>query len=885
MEKERITILLIENELLTPIMETKALRKEGFDVILVKEGSEAIKAVENNLRINLILIDIDLGCDIDGFKIAKEILQKRDIPIIFISSHADRKIIKKIETIPIYGYVLKDSSFTVLLTSIIIALKQFEIKQFNLATYTSKESNQSLPQGKIQYLAKELEENEEKTHMIMMNLPIMVLIHQSEKIVYYNNAVIMQTGFLPEEMKNKTIYDFIDEESKQKVSQNMAKRLSGKSVEDYDIFLRTKSDRRIKVKVQASLINYNNDIAFLIVLSDLTDRDDAEERFRAIFENSTSAIAIIEGDTTISMVNDAYCRISGYSREEVVGMSWTKQIPPNDLHRLLEYNRRRLINPQDAPDEYEFTFYKRDNEIRHALMSIALIPNTHRAIAAFNDITARKQTEEQLVQINERLFLATHAAKLGVWDLDFTNHTLEWDDRMLELYGLSRNEFIGSYDGWLSRVHPDDKTFCEEESKKALDKEKDYNTEFRIIWPDQSIHYLKSYGQIIRDVKDTPKRVIGINYDITDLKRMENTLLFLAKSEWIKEKEDFFKCLARFLAQLLTMDYVCIDELSDDNLAAQTVAVYSDGKFNDNEYYTLADTPCGSAVGKSICVYSKDISTLFPNDKALLNLKAESYIGTTLRSAEGLPIGLIALISRKQLTQDSLQLNPILQLVSARAASEMERRRAEKQLHELVTAKEILIRETQHRVKNNLNVVSSLLSLEKEKLSDEKAIQIFDDAMNRIRSMSKIYERLYFSSDLKNLDFSVYIAELAESIFNTYSLLQKKVSLRLQLEELFLDPKRAIPLGLILNELLSNALKYAFPGKYTGEIAVILAVEEDIVSLTVKDNGVGLPLGTDLFTSQSMGMTLINLLCDQLHATLNIDSKEGTCISICFDLY
>jgi PAS domain S-box-containing protein len=151
---------------------------------------------------------------------------------------------------------------------------------------------------------------------------------------------------------------------------------------------------------------------------DITDRKkseealrESEEKFRAIFENNSSAIAIINLDTTISMVNDAYCQMSGYSKEEAIGMSWTQLIPPDDLERLKEYNRRRLIDPQDAPEKYEFKFYHRNGEIRHGLMSVALIPSIQKIIASFADITERKLAETERERLIKELQYALENVK------------------------------------------------------------------------------------------------------------------------------------------------------------------------------------------------------------------------------------------------------------------------------------------------------------------------------------------------------------------------------------------------------------------------------------------------------------------------------------------
>ncbi|MGE0083092.1 MAG: transporter substrate-binding domain-containing protein [Desulfococcaceae bacterium] len=129
----------------------------------------------------------------------------------------------------------------------------------------------------------------------------------------------------------------------------------------------------------------------------------SEEKFRAIFENSSSATAIMEPDTTISMANSEFCRIVGYSIDEIIGTSWTRFIPPDDLERLKEYNRLRIINPKDAPEKYDFMFYNRNGELRHAFMSLAIISGINQKIASFIDITDRKQAEEYLKRNEARL--------------------------------------------------------------------------------------------------------------------------------------------------------------------------------------------------------------------------------------------------------------------------------------------------------------------------------------------------------------------------------------------------------------------------------------------------------------------------------------------------
>ena len=123
--------------------------------------------------------------------------------------------------------------------------------------------------------------------------------------------------------------------------------------------------------------------------------------------------------------------------------------------------------------------------------------------------------------------------------------------------------------------------------------------------------------------------------DITERKQIEQAQLFLLQCGWSASGEDFFQSLARYLAETLDMDYVCIDRLEGDGLAAKTVAVYCDGKFEDNLAYALKDTPCGDVVGKTICSFPREVRHLFPRDAALQEMMAESYVGTTLWGSRG----------------------------------------------------------------------------------------------------------------------------------------------------------------------------------------------------------------------------------------------------------
>jgi PAS domain S-box-containing protein len=196
------------------------------------------------------------------------------------------------------------------------------------------------------------------------------------------------------------------------------------------------------------------------------------------------------------------------------------------------------------------------------------------------------------------------------------------------------------------------------------------------------------------------------------------------------------------------------------------------------------------------------------------------------------------------------------------------RKRSEEALRESVRQKEILMKELQHRVKNSLAAVSGLLGLGMETLTDERSRGIFADTRSRIRSIASLYEQLSGTSDAAHVDLGRYFERLAESLFKTYAPGTGDILLKTRLDDIKLETKRAVPLGLILNELVMNSVKYAYPPGAKGEIRVDLTRSGDGITLGVSDDGLGLPEGFDPKTSGGMGWSLVRMLTEEIDGEL-----------------
>jgi len=212
-----------------------------------------------------------------------------------------------------------------------------------------------------------------------------------------------------------------------------------------------------------------------------------------------------------------------------------------------------------------------------------------------------------------------------------------------------------------------------------------------------------------------------------------------------------------------------------------------------------------------------------------------------------------------------------------------ERKKAEEQIKASLKEKEVMLREIHHRVKNNMQIVISLLRLQSVKVEDKKTQEILRGCQNRIHTMSIIHEKLYQSKDLAKIDYAQYIDGLAVHVFQSYGVDSNLVAVKTDLEKVFLDLNRAIPCGLIINELLSNSVTHAFPEGKKGEICINLhSDKKGMITLVVSDNGISLPDDIDFRKAQSLGLQMVNDLTRQIGGTIKLDRKAGTAFTIKF---
>jgi two-component sensor histidine kinase/FixJ family two-component response regulator len=224
-----------------------------------------------------------------------------------------------------------------------------------------------------------------------------------------------------------------------------------------------------------------------------------------------------------------------------------------------------------------------------------------------------------------------------------------------------------------------------------------------------------------------------------------------------------------------------------------------------------------------------------------------------------------------------------------------ERKRAEERLKASLREKEVLLRELHHRVKNNLQVICSLLNLQSKYVDDRRALEMFKECQGRVRSMAMIHQRLCQSADLARIDLGCHIRDLAAGLFRSYGTGPEQVALEVEVENAALGLDTLVPCTLIVHELVSNALKHAFPDGRTGMVAIGLrplqaeadaettpAPQNRSFKLVVRDNGRGLPADVDLRTAPTLGLQLVSALADQLEGVLDVSRDGGTSVALTF---
>lgn len=437
-------------------------------------------------------------------------------------------------------------------------------------------------------------------------------------------------------------------------------------------------------------------------------------------------------------------------------------------------------------------------------------------------------------------------------------------------------------------VNEDDKSQGKEIITRALASKKPYQINYRISTAEGKIKWVWEQGRGVYNEKDELIATEGFVTDITEKKLFEEEII--KKNKELSAIYHFGRTLSRLAepaALIEDIGSMLLKLFAGQNIY---VALYNEAEnkitypffFKDNEKIDKPGREFGSEFTEFI-IRSRKGMILNENLEASLNFMgikakkndAKSLIAAPMTAGEKV-LGVITIQNyqyENAFKQSQLEL---LTTIGSQAAIALENSFLYSEVTKSLKEKEILLQEVHHRVKNNLQVMSSLIKLQSRYIKDEKMLEMLKETGGRIQSMAIVHTKIYNSKDYEFIQFGEYAKSLIENFQNTYGYKLRNVRFNVEIGELKLNIDTAIPCGLIINELVSNSIKYAFPDDKTGKIDVsVTHVKDNIYKLIVKDNGIGSAEGVDLKKSDTLGIQLVTLLSRQLNGTLEVTSEPG----------
>ena len=700
----------------------------------------------------------------------------------------------------------------------------------------------------------------------------------------------------------------------------------------------------------------------------------SEERFTQIVEQSATIAWEVDPQGLYTYVSQVSEPVLGYRPDELVGRMHFYDLHPESGREAFKAAAFAVFERKQAFQNLVNAVQTKDG--RQVWLSTNGLPllNADGSFRGYRgadtDITERKRAEEKLRQTTDRLSLAARAGGVGIWDYDVVNNRLVWDDQMFRLYGITRDQFSGAYQAWQAGLHPEDRQRGDEEIRLALRGEKDFNTEFRVVWPDGSQHSIRALALVQRDSSGQPVQMVGTNWDITAQKQTEAALreseanfrtFFQSMTDMImvgtrdgrilftnsavtrtlgyspeelaalhmlelhpadkrQEAEDIFTAmfqgtrescplpLARKDGGLVPVEtrvwfgrwngQDCVFGIAKNLTAEQEAQQRFERLFRHNPtLMALSSLPgrqfsdVNDAFLKTLGYSRGDIIGKTAEDFALfVHPEQQAALADKLRAD-----GRLANCELQVRRQDGAILDGLFsgEVISSQGRQHFltvmvditDRKQAEAALRDSLAEKTTLLQEVHHRVKNNLQIISSLLNLQADQVQDAAVLELLAVTRNRVGAMALLHENLYQSESLARLNLPEYVKSLCAHLLRAAGPIRARVQLECHVEPgtISLELDQAVPCGLLLNELVTNALKHAFPGERCGCIRVTLErATPQTVGLTVADDGVGLSVTLDPRSTSSLGLQLVSLLTQQLHGTVNFERGQGTAVHILF---
>ena len=668
----------------------------------------------------------------------------------------------------------------------------------------------------------------------------------------------------------------------------------GDKIHNYETLRSRKDGRVINVSLTLSPIFDASEklTGISVIARDITRSKKAEEklrkneeRYRIATEQTGQVVYEYDLRTDQSSWAGAIEEVTGYSFEEFQKLG--KEFLIKNIH-LTDMNlgdeKYQSVRKTGGRFKEELRLRKKDGTCIYIENNGVWLTDyegqPYGAVGVLKDISEKKLASKKLQESEERYRIATEQTGQVIFDLNLGTRKVRWAGAIRKVTGYDPEE-LENFDKsvWIEHVHPEDRLELLEKLKKSFEEKIKFQVEFRFRIKDGNYIYAENYGVWLKDDKGKVYRAIGVIKNITEWK--------LA----IKNVEESERKYRSFI-----QNFHGIAFQADENF----VPVFLHGAVEEITGYSEEEFM--SRIKWKDIIHPDDLSLILKEEEKIQSSQSTGYEETEFRikHRDG-RIRWVNEIYQKILGKDGKP-----EFYQGTIYDVTEKKGTEKFLANIEAARK---KEIHHRIKNNLQVISSLLALQAGKFSnrecirDSEVLEAFRKSQERVISMALIHEELYEGRENDTLKFLPYLRKLIQSLFQTYRFGNTDTILDLDLdleENIFFDMDTAVPLGIILNEIVSNSLKYAFTDRYSGRIQIKLCREESRESkdnragnnneglkgtsfiLTVSDNGIGMPESFDLENPDNLGMQLVTTLVDQLEGGIELKRDNGTEFTIRF---
>jgi PAS domain S-box-containing protein len=636
----------------------------------------------------------------------------------------------------------------------------------------------------------------------------------------------------------------------------------------------------------------------------------SEERYRLLADNTLDVIWKLDFNLKFTYSNPAVFDMLGFTPEEWMGTRLPEHCSPEEMQKIQRLMTQEIENPKKHTGVvFETSFFtKNGEEIPCEINARILFDENGRPTelqGSTRDITERKQAEEVLLESKERYRLLADNTLDVIWKLDLNLEFTYSNPAIFDMLGFTPEEWIGTK--LPEHCSPEEMQKMQRLITQEIENPKKHTG---VVF--ESIFFNKNgegipcevNARILFDENGRPISMQGTTRDITERKAAE---------VHIKHLNSVLEAI-RNVNQLILVEKdrdTLLQEACDAMVKARGYDVAWLGFSEDGETFAMVK---GSGFPEDVsrfCEYmmSGDYppcirDALARKDQLAVMDKSEEcgdcFFESVCRGKEAAIIqvehsgrffGLLAVLLAPDVSIDEEEKGILAEVAGdiAFALHNMEleevRKNAEDQIKASLKEKEVLLREIHHRVKNNLQVISSLLDMQARNAKDKDVKDALSESMNRIMAMSLIHSQLYEGSDLSEINMKMFVNRLLGQL-QSYQVGDTRIAHVIQVDDYPFPIAVAVPVGLVINELLSNALKHAFAGRDEGRIEVTLtASESGMINLRVSDDGVGLPPGFDINKSKTLGLRLVKIITeDQLRGTLEVTGEDGTTFNIEFDI-